>query len=159
MPYSLNDLVADIKDIILSEKLPDGSDKICYFVSKALMDQKFISVNLPDRQKGENPREILYEDKETGFCVCGHVYSTEAIGSPHDHGSSWAVYGQASGETEMTDWEIIKDKSVNDIIYVKPFKTYTMKAGDQWRYCKGSCLGGAPSGAASRLFDLFAEPY
>ena len=44
----------------------------------------------------------------TGFCICGHVYANEAIGFPHDHGSSWAVYGQASGETEMTDWEILK---------------------------------------------------
>ena len=116
MPYSLDDLIVDIKDIILNEKIPNGSDKICYFVSKALMDQNFISENLPDRQNGEQPRQILYEDKETGFCVCGHVYSTEAIGSPHDHGLSWAIYGQASGETEMTDWEIIKEKSVDDIL-------------------------------------------
>ena len=112
MPYSLDDLIVDIKDIILNEKIPNGSDKICYFVSKALMDQNFISENLPDRQNGEHPRQILYEDKETGFCVCGHVYNSEAIGSPHDHGSSWAIYGQASGETEMTDWEIVKELSL-----------------------------------------------
>ena len=67
MPYSLNDLIIDIKDAILQESLPNGSDKICYFVSKALMDQNFISENLPDRQNGEHPRQILYEDKETGL--------------------------------------------------------------------------------------------
>ena len=48
MPYFLDDLIVDIKDIILNEKIPNGSDKICYFVSKALMDQNFISENLPD---------------------------------------------------------------------------------------------------------------
>ena len=33
MPYTLNDLVEDIKEIIISEKISEGSDKICYFVS------------------------------------------------------------------------------------------------------------------------------
>ena len=137
MPYSLDDLIVDIKDVILNEKIPNGSDKVCYFVSKALMDQNFISENLSDRQNGEHPRQILYEDKEIGFCVCGHVYNSEAIGSPHDHGSSWAIYGQASGETEMTDWEIVKERSNNEMIYVKPKKTYTMKAGDVHFYGVG----------------------
>jgi hypothetical protein len=27
------------------------------------------------------------------------------IGGPHDHGNSWAIYGQALGWTEMTEWE------------------------------------------------------
>ena len=130
MPYSLNDLVVDIKEILVKDQIQNGSDKICYFVSKALMDQNFIVENLPDRLNGEPPRQILYEDNDTGFCVCGHVYDTEAIGTPHDHGPSWAIYGQASGETEMTDWEITNDISTDDIIYVKPKKTYTMKAGD-----------------------------
>ena len=78
MPYTLNDLIVDIKEILINEKIPNGSDKICYFVSKALMDQNFISENLPDRLNGELPRQIIYEDKETGFCICGHVYDTEA---------------------------------------------------------------------------------
>ena len=137
MPYTLSDLVTDIKEIILSQKISDGSDKICYFVSKALMDQNFITENLPDRENGSLPREILYEDKETGFCVCGHVYDTEAIGAPHDHGSSWAIYGQATGETEMTDWEFTENKSSNDTTYVKPKHTYTMKAGDVHFYDVG----------------------
>ena len=69
--YSLKKLS---KEIITNNKIPDGSDKICYFVSKALMDQNFVVQNLPDRLEGEPPRQILYEDKETGFCVCGHVW-------------------------------------------------------------------------------------
>ena len=137
MPYTLNDLVEDIKEIIISEKISEGSDKICYFVSKALMDQNFIAENLTDRQNGDSPRQILYEDEDTGFCVCGHVYDKEAIGNPHDHGPSWAIYGQATGETEMTDWEVMENQSSDDIIYVKPKKTYIMKAGDVHFYNVG----------------------
>ena len=130
MPYTLNDLAVDIKEIIANNKIPDGSDKICYFVSKALMDQNFVVQNLPDRLEDEPARQILYEDQDTGFCICGHVYANEAIGFPHDHGSSWAIYGQASGETEMTDWDIIQEKSSDDVVYVKPSKTYLMTTGD-----------------------------
>ena len=137
MPYTLNELADDIKEIVQNNKMPNGSDQICYFVSKALMDQKFVLQNLPDRQEGNPPREVLYEDDYTGFCICGHVYSTEAIGFPHDHGSSWAVYGQASGETEMTDWQVTKDQPDEDVIYVKPDKTYTMKTGDVHFYGVG----------------------
>ena len=32
LPYTLDDLVQDIKEIIKTEKMPDGSEKICYFV-------------------------------------------------------------------------------------------------------------------------------
>ena len=62
MPYTLNDLVVDIKEILVNDQIQNGSDKICYFVSKALMDQNFIAENLPDRLNGELPRQILYED-------------------------------------------------------------------------------------------------
>jgi len=137
MSYTLNDLADDIKEIVQNNKMPNGSDQICYFVSKALMDQNFVLQNLPDRQEGSPPREVLYEDDYTGFCICGHVYSTDAIGFPHDHGSSWAVYGQASGETEMTDWQVTKNQPDEDIIYVKPNKTYTMKTGDVHFYGVG----------------------
>jgi len=138
MSYTLNDLADDIKEIVQNNKMPNGSDQICYFVSKALIDQNFVLQNLPDRDEGKPPREVLYEDDHTGFCICGHVYATQAIGFPHDHGSSWAIYGQASGETEMTDWQIIKDQPDEDIIYVKPDKTYIMKKGDVHFYGVGN---------------------
>ena len=127
MPYSLDELAKDIKSILEDHGIQEGSDKVCYYVQKALMDQTFIHDNLKDRNDN-NPREILYEDPELGFCVCGHVHNQEANGSPHDHGSSWAIYGQASGETEMTDWEIVKQE--NQFKLVKEIKQYVMKPGD-----------------------------
>ena len=52
----------------------------------------------------------------------------DSNGTPHDHGSSWAIYGQAAGETEMTEWEIVRQE--NDIKLVKETKNYVMKPGD-----------------------------
>ena len=75
---------------------PAAKEKVCALVSGSLSDKAFVATHLKDRAPGANPREVLYEDPELGFCICGHVYSGPAIGSPHDHGPSWAIYGQAA---------------------------------------------------------------
>jgi hypothetical protein len=136
LSYSLEDLALDIKNTLETHGIEKGSSTICYYVKKALMDQNFIPTHLPDREEGELEREVLYEDKDYGFCICGHVYPKMAEGHPHDHGPSWAIYGQATGETEMTDWEIVKKE--NDITTVKPNKTYLMKPGDVHFYNIGA---------------------
>jgi hypothetical protein len=80
---------------------------------------------------------VLYEDPELGFCVCGHVYEGPAKGSPHDHGSSWAIYGLAAGDTEMTDWRIVKKGEGDQPNLVEPVKSYVMKPGDSHLYDVG----------------------
>ena len=108
MPYTLTQLAADIRETLKTETGPAAKEHVCEYVSRSLRDQDFIATHLKDRPAGANPREVLYEDPELGFCICGHVYSGQANGSPHDHGPSWAIYGQATGITEMTDWKIVK---------------------------------------------------
>ena len=46
MPYSLDELAKDIKGILIDHGIQEGSDKVCYYVQKALMDQSFIHNNL-----------------------------------------------------------------------------------------------------------------
>ena len=77
------------------------------------------------------------EDPELGFCICGHVYDGPANGAPHDHGPSWAIYGQATGVTEMTDWKIVRKGEGNEPTLVEPVKTYLMKPGDAHLYDVG----------------------
>ena len=65
MPYSLDELAKDIKGVLEDHGIQEGSDKVCYYVQKALMDQNFIHNNLKDRDdENSNPREILYEDSD-----------------------------------------------------------------------------------------------
>src|SRR3974377_1999145 len=79
-----------------------------HHVERALRDTDFIATHLKARAPGGDPREVLYEDPELGLCVCGHGYDGPAHGKPHDHGESWAIYGQAEQTTEMTDWRIVE---------------------------------------------------
>ena len=138
MTYSLTQLAADIRETLKSDAGPAAKEKVCSYVSKALTDKAFVTAHLKDRQKGAHPREVLYEDPELGFCICGHVHDGPANGSPHDHGSSWAIYGQAAGITEMTDWRIVEKGSGERPSLVEPVKTYAMKPGDAHLYDVGA---------------------
>jgi len=67
--------------------------------SGVLKDEKFLATcvneNTPDRQ-------VIYEDPKPGFCICAHVNRDAREVNPHDYGTSWPIYGQAFGETELT---------------------------------------------------------
>jgi hypothetical protein len=137
MAYALSELVNDVRSLLSKASVSECSDALCGVLGKALKDEAFLSEHLPDREDGADPREILYEDPDLGFCICGHVYAGEALGAPHDHGPSWAIYGQARGTTEMTDWEIVEPGAGDKPTLVKPAKTYSMKPGDARFYDVG----------------------
>ena len=53
----------------------------------------------------------LYTDAQNGFIVYAHNIKTGRTSPPHDHGASWAVYGQAKKYTDMTEYQRLDDKS------------------------------------------------
>jgi hypothetical protein len=130
-------LAADIREALSNGSGRSAKEMVCTYVSQALADQGFIAAHLKDRAPGADPREVLYEDPDLGFCICGHVYAGPANGAPHDHGSSWAVYGQATGVTEMTDWRVVKQGSGDEPTLVEPARTYLMQPGDARLYDVG----------------------
>lgn len=138
MSYTLEQLASDIKEALKADAGIAGKEKICEHVSKALKDDEFVKKHMAERQAGDDPREVLYEDPDLGFCICAHIYNDKAHGKPHDHGSSWAIYGQASGSTEMTDWRIVKPGNGEEPNLVEPVRTYTLNRGDAYFYDVGA---------------------
>jgi hypothetical protein len=138
MSYTLEALAADIRRELARDQSATAKQAVCHHVSRALTDPEFLATHLKDKPAGSDPREILYEDPQLGFCICGHVYPNKAIGSPHDHGSSWAIYGQAAGVTEMTEWKIVEKGEGGKASLVEPVKTYEMHPGDVQFYDVGA---------------------
>jgi hypothetical protein len=137
MGYTLSELAADIHRELGADSGPAAKAAVCGLVVRALKDEAFVATHLKDRPTGSDPREVLYEDPQLGFCICGHVYPSKAIGSPHDHGSSWAIYGQATGITEMTEWRIVEKGENGKPTKVEPVETYVMNPGDVRLYDVG----------------------
>jgi hypothetical protein len=122
--YTLDQLAADIRAALKADPGREGKLKVGRHVERALKDKDFVATNLKPRAKGQDAREVLYEDQELGFAICGHVYDGPAHGKPHDHGESWAIYGQASETTEMTEWKIVDKAAGDKPNLVEPVHTY-----------------------------------
>jgi hypothetical protein len=80
---------------------------------------------------------VLYEDPELGFCICAHLNRDAKEANPHDHGTSWAIYGQAFGETEMSDWEIVEAAAEGKPGKVRRVRVYSLKPGMAHIYNEG----------------------
>lgn len=135
---TLDNLAQRLRDAMKASPVPDGAEALCAILSEALNDRAFTAAMLPDRKDGEGVREILYEDPDLGFCICGHVNAGSSIGKPHDHGTTWAIYGQAEGTTEMTDWRIVDRGGGGRPIRVVRDRTYMLTPGDAHFYGVGA---------------------
>ena len=135
MHYSLEDFTADIRAALTADAGPGGREAVRKLVRRALADADFIASNAPPESKEE--RSVLYEDPELGFCICAHVYNGEKMGEPHDHGPTWAIYGQAAGETEMTDWRMVTPPAGGKPGKAEQTRSYILQPGDAHTYQPG----------------------
>jgi len=120
--------------IIAADPGPKGREKVCELVRKACADKDFVAKHLPE----DGPeRKILYEDPEFGFCILAHVYHGAKESAPHDHGPTWAIYGQAVGETVMSDWDMVSPASETETGKVKLRREYALKPGMAYVYNEG----------------------
>ena len=136
MSYTLDQFAADCRAALQADPGSAGRKKVLGYVRKALQDKSFVAAHLGE--DADKERNVIYEDPELGFCICAHVYDGARQGSPHDHGPTWAIYGQAIGETEMTDWEIVAPPAYVKPAKVKLSKTYRLKPGDAHLYPEGA---------------------
>lgn len=51
----------------------------------------------------------LYRDPMLGFVLLGHTEAEGRYRNPHDHGSSWVIYGVLQGEMEMGSYTRVND--------------------------------------------------
>jgi predicted metal-dependent enzyme (double-stranded beta helix superfamily) len=125
-PMKLEQFARQCHDILGSDPGPAGRRKVCALLQEALRDREFVSssINL------ETPeRHVLYEDPELGFCILAHNYTGPKDSPPHDHGPSWAIYGQASGETHMIDYERVAEPADGKPGKAKAVRTYKLAPG------------------------------
>jgi len=134
MSYTLEQFSAACRRILTDDRGPEGRRKVCALVQDVLKDDVFIATHLGD----DGPeRKILYEDPELGFCILAHVYQGARESQPHDHGPSWAIYGQARGETVMSDWALVEPPAGSAPGKVRHVRSYTLKPGMAHVYNEG----------------------
>ena len=134
MGYSLEQFADGCHRILTENPGPEGRTKVCALVQDVLQDKAFVAAHLGDDVP---ERKILYEDPKLGFCILAHVYKGAKESQPHDHGPSWAIYGQADGETVMSDWAIVEPAAEKKPGKVRHVRAYTLKPGMAKVYHEG----------------------
>ncbi|MGE5200820.1 MAG: hypothetical protein ACM3O6_02030 [Acidobacteriota bacterium] len=134
MPHTLEKFAADCHRILKAEPGPAGRQKVCALLQEVLKDEAFVAKYVGD---GTPERKVIYEDPELGFCILAHSYTGAKSSAPHDHGPSWAIYGQARGETLMTDWALVEPASESKPGKVRHVRDYSLKPGMARVYNEG----------------------
>ncbi len=127
MNERLETFAAECHRILRADPGPSGIEAVREALEPLLVDDDFIATYLgPDN---DAVRKILYEDPELGFCILAHVYKGSNEAPPHDHGPSWAIYGQATGATEMTEYDMVGEPSAEEPGKAAPRETYVLEPG------------------------------
>jgi hypothetical protein len=135
MATTLEQFARQCHDALKSEPGTAGRRRVCALVADVLKDPGFIATHIPD---GTPERKVLYEDPELGFAILAHGYQGAKNSKPHDHGTSWAIYGQAEGETIMTDWALVERPADGKPGRARQVCDYTMTPGMAYLYEPGA---------------------
>jgi len=147
MAHTLESFAADCRRALKENPGRAGREKVRALVENILKDKEFVAAHVD----GPAERNVIYEDKELGFCILAHVYKDARDSHPHDHGPSWAIYGQAEGETEMSDWEVSEEARDGRPAKVRKARTYTLKPGMAHVYHEGDVHSPRRAGATRLL--------
>lgn len=128
MGYTVEQFAADCRTILKADPGPVGRRQVIAKLQALLMEDDFVAAHCgPDAEVGSN---LIYEDPELGFQVLAHVMDQGYEGGPHDHGASWAIYGQAVKHTDMTEWRRTDDGSKAGKADIEIDREYRMERGD-----------------------------
>jgi predicted metal-dependent enzyme (double-stranded beta helix superfamily) len=136
MPYTLDQFVSDCRSILKRDPGPAGREEVRTRLERLLSEKEFVAEYCgPQAQRG---LKVLYEDPELGFQILAHINDKARVSPPHDHGASWAIYGQATHYTEMTEWEREDDGRDPAKAKLTPVKKYRLTPGHAGIYQDGT---------------------
>ncbi|MBA2964334.1 MULTISPECIES: hypothetical protein [Ramlibacter] len=143
MTMTLDALARECRSLLQADGSPAGRAQVAALLGRALRDREFVRAQFAG---GMPERKILHEDRELGFCILGHEYHDAREGGPHDHGPSWAIYGQAEGETTMTDFVVVQPAGGGMAGKVRRGRSYALRPGDAHLYNEGAVHAPSRSG-------------
>ncbi len=135
MSTTLESFCEDARAALKRDPGAGGREEIRRLLEKLLKDDVFLAEKCgPNAEPGIR---TVHRDQETGFNVLVHIYAKGKTSPPHDHGKSWAVYGQAVGWTDMTLWRRNDDGSNEGHADLVEERTFRLEPGMAGRFDPG----------------------
>ena len=108
--------------------------RIAEFLAELLGNPEFVAQAFSE----DDPpgHRTLHHCPETDYHVLAHVQRAGKGGLPHSHGTSWAIYGNARGFTDMTEWRRVNPPTEDHVVLEAAAK-YRLGPGDTRGYGPG----------------------
>lgn len=135
MGYTLEQFASQCHDLLKAEPGPAGREKVRQLLQKVLVDEDFVRAHLGS--DNTTAKQIIYQDAELDFCILAHVHLDSSESKPHDHGPTWAIYGQAKGVTQMSAWRLLAKPADGKPGMVELDRKYDLEPGQAALYNEG----------------------
>ena len=143
--YDLAKFCADVHDIVRAEG-QDGLPHVAEKLRLLLANPAFVAATWDESTPPG--KRVLHHDPDTDVYVLAHVHPAgRAPGAPHSHGTSWAVYGNAKGFTDMTLWKRLNAES-DDHAELVVADRYRLDEGQAQSYPSGAIHSTLQTGKA-----------
>jgi predicted metal-dependent enzyme (double-stranded beta helix superfamily) len=136
MTYTLDAFVKDAQAALKGNAGPAGREKVRVLLEQLLANDRFVDEAVGPRAPTGTRK--LYEDKDLGFVVLAHCNAKGHKSPPHDHGSSWAVYGQAIKHTDMSEFRRLDAGTGEGEARLEKVKSYRLEPGHAGVYDVGA---------------------
>jgi len=135
MDDTLDAFCADCRAALKAAAKPaDALGQIAEGLARLLTNPEFVAMAFKEDDPPGN--RTLHHDAETDFYVLAHVQRPGKRGTPHSHGESWAVYGNARGYTDMIEWRRVGDAEDGGVV-LAPASKYRLGPGQTRAYGPG----------------------
>jgi predicted metal-dependent enzyme (double-stranded beta helix superfamily) len=151
MSYEPEDFYRDCRQALARGAGPGELETVRQALARLLANGAFV-----ERTCGADTKpglHLLYEDGELGFQVLAHVNEKPRVSPPHNHGESWAVYGQATGYTDMTEFRRIDDGRDPGHAALEVTRKYRLNPGEAGVYA-GTAIHSIDYPAKSRFMRV-----
>ena len=136
MTYTLDSFVKDAQAALRASNGPASREQVRLLLEKLLANKQFVNEAVgPSAPMGTRK---LYEDKDLGFVVLAHCNAKAHKSPPHDHGSSWAVYGQAVSHTDMSEFRRLDAGTGAGEAKLEKVRSYRLEPGHAGVYDVGA---------------------
>ncbi len=134
MSYSLDQFCNDCHDFLSNGATDESREQIRAKLEQLLVNQDFIKATFSeDMAPG---KRVLYHDTDSDAYVLAHIQNVGKGGKPHSHGSSWAIYGNITGFTDMTEWRRVNGED-EDHAELEVDSAYRINPGEAKAYGPG----------------------
>jgi predicted metal-dependent enzyme (double-stranded beta helix superfamily) len=135
MAYNLDQFIADCRTHLTRDPGPQGREQVRLCLERLLANADFVRKYCGD--DAPQGLKVLHEDEALGFQILAHINDKARVSPPHDHGESWAIYGQATKFTDMIEWAREDNGADPKHAKLAPEKKYRLNPGQAGIYQDG----------------------